>query len=211
MRRLSRTRVVTVLVAVSLVGGCASLLPKPAPPPALFTLVTDAPNHAGSTSISKVDQSSPTLIVNPTRAAAGFESSHIVYVRRAQEIEYFAINEWVDTPAHMLMPLITRSIEGTGAFRAVLAAPTVVSGRYRLDTEIIRLQQDFSREPSEVRFTLNAVLIDTTTHGVVASRAFDASVAATTDDPYGGVVAAQKAIAVVLARLAAFCSESIKP
>ena len=210
MNRRLRLRAGTALLAsglsLGLLGSCgSSLLPKPAPPPALYTL-DDAP--ASAAPLPALAAAAPTLIVNTPRAASGFDTPHIVYLRRAHEIEYFALNQWVDTPAHMLAPLIARAVERTGAFRAVLLTPTPAAGRFRLDTELIRLQQDFSAAPSHVRLTLRAVLVDTATRSVVARREFDARMASNSDDPYGGVSAAQAATQQVLAELAAFCVEA---
>ena len=42
---------------------------------------------------------------------------------------------------------------------------------------------------------------------VIATREFDETVAAESDDPYGGVVAADRAVHTVLEQLANFCAE----
>jgi cholesterol transport system auxiliary component len=197
----------TAALLSALLGGCArSLLPEPAASPALFALSgeIDAPTATAPAATSR------TLIVNLPRAAPGFDTSQIAYVRRPYEIEYFTHNQWVDTPSNMLAPKMVRAIERTGAFQAVLGSPTSAIGQYRLETEIARLQQDFSTSPSHVRLTLRAVLIDTATRKVVASREFDARVDAPTDDPYGGVIAAQQAANQVVADLASFCTASVR-
>ena len=195
------------LISLSLLGGCASLLPKPPPPPTLFVL-DDAP--PATAPAPQPGASAPTLIVNAPRAAAGFDTRYIVYVRHAHEIEYFADSQWVDTPAQMLGSLIVRAIEQTGAFHAVLSAPTGAAGELRLDTELIRLQHDFTGSPSRVRLTLRAVLLDTSTRRVLGSREFDASVPSASDDPAGGVAAANLAAQRVLAELATFCAEAAR-
>jgi cholesterol transport system auxiliary component len=59
-----------------------------------------------------------------------------------------------------------------------MLAPTASSADLRLDTEILRLQQDFASQPSRVRFTLRAYLVDQTTRRVLAWRVFDEAVAA---------------------------------
>ena len=41
-------------------------------------------------------------------------------------------------------------------------------------------------------------------------REFDARVDAPTDDPYGGVIAAQRAANQVVAELALFCADSVR-
>ena len=207
MIRIYRGPFVVTCMALLLLGGCSSLLPTPAAPPSLFTLDDGTSAPASPTSRPAPNAALATLIINTPKAAAGYGTSHIVYARRTHEIEYFAFSLWVDTPAQMLTPLIVRAVERTGAFQAVLAAPTAASSRFRLDTEIIRLQQDFSTSPSRVRLTLRAVLIDTTTKAVVARREVDASVASRSEDTYGGVIAAQTVTQRVLTELATFCAE----
>jgi cholesterol transport system auxiliary component len=195
-----------LLLALALLGGCGtSLLPKAPSAPARHTLDDGAQAVAGPTPSAIA----PTLIVSLPTAAAGFDTAHIIYLRQTQQLEHFAFNDWADTPANMLAPLIARRIEGTGAFRAVLTAPTGATGRYRLDTELVRLQQDFTRQPSQVRLTLRAVLIDASTRGVIARREFDASLATAADDPYAGVRTARLLTQQVLGELAAFCVASV--
>jgi cholesterol transport system auxiliary component len=76
----------------------------------------------------------------------------------------------------------------------------------RLDTEILRLQQEFLGVPSRVRFTLRAYLVESATRRVISSREFEATVDAASDDPRGGVTAAHQAVRRVLTELADFCA-----
>ncbi len=196
------------LPALGLVGGCSSLLPKPPPAPALFALDDASPSATPS---AASPANAPTLIVSMPRAAAGFDTQRIVYVRHAHELATFAYSQWVDTPASMLAPLIAKAVTRTGAFRAVLLAPTAAAAELRLDTELIRLQHEFLVQPSRVRLTLRAVLVETATRSVVGWREFDAGVPAASEDPYGGVVAANQAVKELLAELAAFCAQAASP
>jgi cholesterol transport system auxiliary component len=59
-----------------------------------------------------------------------------------------------------------------------------------------------------VRFTLRAYLVDNSTRRVLAWREFDEGVAAASENPYGGVVAANRAVQSVLQQLAGFCAEA---
>lgn len=196
---------------VALTGGCGAFGPSTTPQPSFYSLdsvrtQTQPPMRAPAT----VSQAAPTLIVNPPHAATGFDSQRIIYVRKAHKLEYFAHSEWVDTPARMIAPLIVAAVENTGAFRAVVPTPSAAAGDLRLDAEILRLQHDFGSQPSRVRFTLRAYLVDNTTRRVVASREFDEAVAAVSEDPYGGVVAANRAVQTVLEQLAGFCTEAAR-
>jgi cholesterol transport system auxiliary component len=191
------------LSTVGGLGGCSPLLPKPPPAPAQFALDDLTPAQPSS---PMSGDGGPTLIVGPPRAAAGFDTRRIVYLRQPHELDAFAYHQWVDTPAQMLAPLIAQAIERSGAFRAVLRAPTAATADLRLDTELIRLQHEFLVQPSRVRLTLRAVLVDTAMRRVLAWREFDTSAPSASEDPYGGVVAANQAVRELLAELAAFCA-----
>lgn len=198
-----------LLAALALLGGCsASLLPKPPAPPTRFTLDGGAAASAPVLVAAPPDAaaSAPVLVVALPRAAPGFDSARMLYLRQPQQLEAFALHEWVDTPARMLAPLLVRALQGGGSFSAVLLAPTTASGAWRLETELIRLQQDFNTRPSQVRLTLRAVLVDSGNRQVIGWREFDETVTAATDDPAGGAAAAHQATQRVLAALAAFCA-----
>lgn len=198
----------SVLLGIGLLAGCGSLLPKAPIQPTLYVIdgTTRTPADAVASSAASV-ASAITITVTTPLAAAGFGSTHIVYQRQAHELERYALNQWVDTPAQMLAPLIVRALEKRGTFRAVVRGSTAAVSELRLDTELVRLQQEFMTTPSRVRVTLRAVVVDTGTRRVIASREFDNEVAAKSDDPAGGVAAANEAVQRLLIELADFCAE----
>ena len=57
-----------------------------------------------------------------------------------------------------------------------------------------------------MRFTLRAYLVEDKTRRVLAWREFEAAVPAASENPYAGVVAANRAVQSVLEDLAAFCA-----
>jgi cholesterol transport system auxiliary component len=132
----------------------------------------------------------------------------MAYTRRAHALDYFAKHRWADTPARMLAPQLAQALEQSGGVRAVVQAPSLATAQLRLDTELVRLQQDFSAKPSRVQLTLRAQVIDTDTRRVLAAAEFDETEAAPSEDPYGGVTAANRALARLLERLTAFCAEA---
>lgn len=204
-RQLALARAPRLLGAALLLlalGACSLLRPAPATQTAFYTLnglPTAVPRTAPHTA--------PTLIVNPPHAAAGFDSARIIYVREPHKLEYFAHSEWVDLPARMLGSLLVKALQDSGGFRAVVLTPAAASGDLRLDTEIIRLQHEFQTQPGRVRFTLRAYLVDDKTRRVLAWREFDAEAPTSSEDPQGGVVAANRAVQSVLDQLARFLTE----
>ena len=206
--------------AASLAGCGASLLPKPAAAPALYGLDDGAgpaspPPAPGGTSVGTSGGNSGNpgangLLIAIPRAAPGLDSRLMAYQRQPQRTEHYANSEWLDTPPRLLAPLLVRAAEATGAFGVVLLAPATASTRWRLETELLRLQQNFSAGgPSQLRLTLRAVLVDSSSRAVLASREFDTSLPAASEDAAGGAAAAQRAALQVARQLAQFCAQAV--
>ncbi len=187
--------VLRLTCTVILLGLCAcgSLLPKPPPAPTLHLLTWD--------SAARAMPSAPALTslrINQPQAAAGFDSRRIIYLREPYRLDYFAKHEWADTPVRMLAPLLLSAFDAGGRFRVVTGANSAASAEFSIDTEIIRLQQDFSQSPSQAQLTVRASLLDNATRRVLVSREFDARVPAPSEDAAGGVKAANLALKQVL-------------
>jgi cholesterol transport system auxiliary component len=129
-------------------------------------------------------------------------------VRVAHQLEHFAHSDWADTPARMLAPLIASAVQKGGGFRAVVPATSGMAAELRLDTEVLRLQQEFGGGPSRVRFTLRATLSDNKARQVISWREFDETIVSASEDAYGGVVAANRAVQLVMEQLARFCTSA---
>jgi cholesterol transport system auxiliary component len=194
--------VVVVLLCLGL-QACSLVKPGATEPPAFYALTapgnTGAPGAMGGT-----PGNLPTLIITPPRAAAGFDTQRMMYVRSAHRLEYFAHSEWVDTPARMLGPLMASHLAATGAFAAVVVTPAGAAGDLRLETEIIRLQQNFATSPSRVQFALRAHVLDDKTRRVLVWHEFQAEAPVDDESPQGGAAAANRAVQQVLTDLAQF-------
>ncbi|MEI7613970.1 MAG: ABC-type transport auxiliary lipoprotein family protein [Betaproteobacteria bacterium] len=187
-------------------NACSALNPTARPQPSFYSLDSVRSEHPALSTVQSA--SSPILIVNPTHAASGFDSKHIIYVRQPHQLEYYAHSEWNDTPARMISPLIVATMAKSGAFRAVIPTPSAATGDLRLDSEIIRLQLDTGTSPSHVRFTMRSYVLDNTTREVLMWREFDESIDVKGEGPYGTVIAANRAVQNALEKLAIFCTEA---
>ena len=112
---------------LTLAGGCGALFPTTTTMQPSFYSLDNARAAAPASVAPTVPATAPTLIINPPHAAAGFDSSRIIYVRETHKLEYFSHNEWVDTPARMLAPLIVAAVENSGRFRAVVLTPSAAA------------------------------------------------------------------------------------
>lgn len=198
-------KLLRLTVLAALLVGCNPLKPAANLPIAYYSLsnVLETPSVAANQALNL-----PTLIVNPPHAAAGFESSKIIYVRRNHQIEYFSQSEWVAPPSRMLAPLIVDAMSRTGRFKAVVLTPSAVIADLRLNTEIIRLQHEFLEgvSPSQVRLTVRAYVMNEQTRKVIVSRDFEAVVVSASENALGGVNAANAALKFVLTDLSASLS-----
>ncbi|MBZ0105355.1 MAG: ABC-type transport auxiliary lipoprotein family protein [Sulfuricella denitrificans] len=188
----------SLTIGLLLTAGCSTLQPVKKEVISTYALQAQFQN------VPAAAVGAPVLLVTRPRAHPGFETSRMAYVRKAHELEYFSLNQWVDTPEKMLAPLLVQAFEASGAFSAVSQATGAVTAQLRLDSEIVRLQQEFTAAPSRIHFTMRAQLIDVAGRRIIATREFDVTENANSDDPYGGVVAASHAVHRTLSEVAAF-------
>jgi cholesterol transport system auxiliary component len=198
IRALLLVPVITLWLA-----GC-TLLPKPEPVALDRYLLEYVP---ASTQATRAD--APVMLVTTPDAQGAYDSPRIAYMQQQYGLRYYTQSRWADTPANMLSPLIADAINATGQIQALYAGPGRVRADLRLDTELTRFHQDFTVQPSVMRITVRAQLVDLRAQRVIASQTFDVREPAQTNDAYGGVQAANRATATLLQQLAQFCLEHL--
>jgi cholesterol transport system auxiliary component len=198
------SKVVPVAVLAFAVTGCTVLGLARREVPSLFTL---APTLGGA---PQRDAGAQTILVTTPVARPAYDGARMVYVTREFEVQFFARHEWVAPPTEMLAPLLVEALERGGRFRVPRSSADVAAA-LRLETEIIALEQEFLQRPSQTRFALRAELVDVAERRVLATEEFEALEPAPSDDPYGGVVAANRAVGRVLGELAEWCAAHAPP
>lgn len=154
--------------------------------------------------------SADTLLVTLPEAVAGYQTNSMLYFKKPYQLESFANNAWIDPPASMLYPLLIQSIQSSGYFAAVSSSPYTQGAEYRLDTQVLHLEQDFLAKPSVLIFSIKVVLTRVSDSKVLVSRILVQKVACTMDTPYGGVLAANKASYVLTEQVTRFIVSAIK-
>jgi cholesterol transport system auxiliary component len=152
----------------------------------------------------------PVLLVSPPQAEPGFETQRMVYVKRPYELEYYAVNQWADTPVRMFTPLMVQALNRNDAWRAVVPLPSSIRGDYRLDTHGFLLQQEFLQQPSRVRVMVRTQLVDLKESTILSTRAFEVVEDAASENPYGGVQAANRAIAGLLDQIGSWLRQCVQ-
>lgn len=153
----------------------------------------------------------PVLLVSQPQAEPGFETQRMVYVKRAYELEYYAVNQWADTPVRMFAPLMVHSLnQQNDVWRAVIPLPSSIRGDYRLDTDGFLLQQEFLHQPSRVRVMIRTQLIDLQGSTILSTRTFEVVENASSENPYGGVQAANRAVAGLLDQIGSWLRQCVQ-
>ncbi len=198
-------RIAVFLGAPLLLGSCTALQPPPAQAVHLYVLDAEQTIAPGPVKRDAV------IGVAMPQARPGFDTPQMAYVQHPHELDYYAVHRWADTPAHMLAPLMVQALAYSGAFHAVVQTPGPLPADLRLDSELVRLQQDFATKPSAVRITLRVQLADAHSGRVLAATVLDENEPAPSDDAYGGVIAANRALQRMLDQLAEFCAREAAP
>jgi cholesterol transport system auxiliary component len=159
------------------------------------------------TDLRPADFNRPVLLISLPQAEPGFETPRMIYLKRPYELEHYAVNQWADTPARMFMSLLIQALDRTGMWRAVLPLPASVRGDYRLDSQGLFLRQEFLQQPSRVKVAVRTQLVDVKEARVVGTRTFEAVEHAPSEDAYGGVQAANRAITALLDDIAFWLQE----
>ncbi len=144
------------------------------------------------------------LLITPPDALAGYQSDQMLYQSKPYELSAFAHNAWMSAPASMLYPLMFQSLEHSHAFFAVTTSPEADTTDYRLDTQLIKLKQNFVQKPSVLEWAVHAVLTHVNDRRVIASQTFHERITCAADTPYGGVIAANQAARVFTHTLTKF-------
>jgi len=192
-------RALRVLMSALLLAACSSFTAPPAVKQNTYLL------EAGPTIQAAQIKRDLVLALSAPRTRPGYDTPQMAYVQQPHELNYFATNRWVDTPARMLEPLIAQAIMQTESFRAVVQSTSLIPADVRLDIELVRLQQDFQSSPSRVQLSLRAQLIDARGKRLLAAQQFDEVENSTSEDAYGGVTAANRIVQRLLGELAEFC------
>lgn len=151
----------------------------------------------------------PILLVAMPQAEPGYDTTKMVYVKRPYEIEYYAVNQWAEQPTRMFGSLLIQCLGATGQWRAVVPWPSAIHGDVRLDSYGFAIQQEFTPDLSVVRVRVRTQLVDVKESKILETRSFERVEQAPTRDAYGGVVAANRAVAALLDDITSWLTTSL--
>lgn len=199
---MKRFCLICVAFVAPLLMGCSQLLP-PRPEPTQMML-SEVPDWIPSS-----HRHTATLLLLPPEAGAAYDTMRMAYRIEPYQLGYFRDNEWAETPSEMIQPLLVKMMQQTGFFRAVLTQPEAGGTSYALRTEILELLQDYTVSPPVLRLSLRLQLRSASgrpagSHDVIAQETIQKAT------PYGGVVAANHALAEALRQATQFVLDAVR-
>ncbi|HEV8340929.1 MAG TPA: ABC-type transport auxiliary lipoprotein family protein, partial [Candidatus Binatia bacterium] len=185
MQRKRKSNSILLAVLFHLAAGCTIFPEAPNQPVRsyLFTLDSTADKWPSCASPHGV------LVVSLPQEHGGTNTSGIAYLLRPHEIRYYAYNQWAENPARLLLPLMVQVMEKTNCWGTVTHAAAALRDDFRLDSEILQWQQEFFSNPSRVRLSFRAQLVESQKREVIAARRFEIIEEAPSGDAYGAVIA----------------------
>ncbi|WP_018718841.1 ABC-type transport auxiliary lipoprotein family protein [Arhodomonas aquaeolei] len=194
--------VAAACLAALMVSGCSVVQRPQTPPPRTLQLVEPAmlvPAESGPHGV---------LLVEPAEARAGYRDTGVVYREKPQTLDYFATARWAEPPAALLADAATDALAGAGLFHAVVAGPASVSADYRLQLELLYLEQDYrDGMPGSARLGVRARLLEG--GRILASRQFSVTRIAEAAGPVPAAEAAGRATREWLTRLTRFVAAAL--
>jgi cholesterol transport system auxiliary component len=193
---MKRSGLACTVLAAQWLAGCSLLLPPKSEP--VTAILDKMPDHVPAEAAHPA-----TLLVRQPETSAAFDTTRMAYSVKAYQLAYFRDNQWAETPAQMIQPLLVRTLQQTGFFRAILSPPESETPRYTLRTEILELVQDHTANPPVLRLRLRLQLFQASGRPI-AGREIVEQEAMADAVPYAGVVAANDAVAKALRATAQF-------
>lgn len=150
------------------------------------------------------------LWVTVPEAVAGYQTEQMIYMDKPYQLSAFVKNAWANPPADMIYPLMIQSLQETNFFHAVMSSVYSQGADYRLDTQLLKLQQNFLKRPSVLELSVKVVLTRVENNQVLASKIIQEEVRCPANTPYGGVMAANQATRQLTAHVDSFVIEHLR-
>lgn len=149
------------------------------------------------------------LMIGRLTSRPGYDSSAMAYRQSDYELSYFASNRWAERPTRMLQPALVSSLDALGPFRNVVSNQSGIPADYRLDAELVRLEQDFRSQPSRTHLILQIQMMNEQSQRILLNRRVSATREAPSDTPEGGVIAANAALEDLVQGLSELMRETL--
>ncbi len=175
-------------------SGCTVLRPVNLPPMQLHQIQLP-PN---SFSPLCPYQRNQVLMISGLGAAQAYQTKQMAYQIQPNQIEYFAVNQWIDTPLSQWLQLFLEYQIRAHHFQSTVIAPTLSSADVVIQFYVLEALQDFTKQPAEAHFKLLVQLTKNNNKKMILSQIFETTAPLFKQNPQAGVQAMQVASQAML-------------
>ena len=187
-----------IFTMMAALPSCSVFGPVKTEPPTTYILSATANVHI------KKSRRQINIYVAPITANSLYDTTEIAYSTKPYQVDYYVKNQWADSPARMLRPLIIKTLQNTRYFHLVTSNSGIGIFNYILNVELVELRQVFSGNSNTIHFSMNAELISTQASKVIATKQITVTEPVSMMKPYAAVMAANRAVTRGLGILAKF-------
>lgn len=191
----------TVPLLLLFISGC-SIRPEANPPITQYYLHPSTELECISAPIQKV------LRLNFVNALQSFSQQNIVYTKPDLKTGSYLYSKWDQRPIHSISTALYTALQDNKVFSKLVFDNASVNSDLTLDIKIMQFEHRFADDSNSYgMLTLNALIYDSQTKSLIASRLLKSEVKATSNDAKGGVEALNKALGKVLSELICWSQE----
>lgn len=194
-------KIMGVVLLVVLLAGCSPVARTP-----MQKFVLSPERFAVSATRPKTNR---ILLINNVIANDAYSTNKMIYTKAPFNLKAYANHQWASPPAQMLQSMIGDALIARHYFRAVVFSPFVGNADYILSVRLLSLQQVFLQPLSEEHLALRVVLINQHTNQVIAERVFQSTLPAPGNNPYSGVIVANKMAGDMSRAIARFVTAAV--
>lgn len=182
-----------------LITSCSLLSPVKVTPKNQYILEIPQSN------ITNKKNSHKTVFVASPDVRPVFNTQAMAYSFNPYQINYYAKNEWAETPGQLMQNVLIQGMTKSHGFKAVVTSPITGHVNYLLNTTILSFNQNFQHKDPYFELIMNAQLIDPNNNQLIRSHLYSYHIPMVYKSPYAGVYAANKAALDAVNDLIEFC------
>lgn len=135
-----------------------------------------------------------TLLISPMGSASAFDTKRMAYQAQPNQINYFALHQWSETPLLQWTQLFIEYQIKSRHFKNTILAPAIGNSDYMLQFYLLEAIQDFTINPAQARFKILVTLTHVHTRRIISTQVFLGQAYLSQNNPQAGVKAMQEAV-----------------
>lgn len=165
-----------------------------------------SPQKSEAVAISK------TLRIAPGKAIPSLQTKNLIYLRPNFESGNYLYTRWSDIPTQMIDRSLISTLQKEKVFSAVFSANSSLNADWTLESDLHGFYHRFRSETkSEGVIDITFRILDTKSKSLIATKRFEITKEAPSNDAKGGVKALSEATKVLNTEVAQWIREKVNP